>query len=385
MRFLVLSVTSGEGHNAMGKAVMECLKEKGHETMMIDYLRTTAKIRGKLAHEFYFWGLNNFGPTVHKTYDKIMARDVTKRPGKLNTFMFMTGSKKANDNVEKTIKEFKPDMIYCTHVYTAKVMSDFKKEGKYLDIPTFFTVSDYTLHAYTELANGVDYLLTPNNDFNDRLIYMGYKNEQFLPFGITVNTKFSKHALPKDKAREALGLHPDYPTFMIMSGGVGFGDNLSLIQEISKIESDKFQIIMVNGRNIKMKESIDEFIKTGNCCKCLNLGFATNVSELMDASDVLIGKIGGVAIAEAFNKGLPIIVSGDAPFQEADNVIYLGERGAIINAGCKEKTKEALEDLIAHPEKLTQMQEIVSKIAKPNATSDFVEFMEKLYNSKKEN
>lgn len=382
MRFLVLSVTSGEGHHAMGKAVCEYLTNEGHETKLIDYLKPNAKFRAYLAHDWYFWTLKHFPGFSRKAYENIQDRDITKVPGKLNAFQYMTGSKKANRYIQDQIAEFKPDMIYCTHVYTAKVMSEFKKEGLYKDIPVFFTVSDYTIHAYTELATGIDYLLTPNDDLNDKLIEMGFKEEQFLPFGITVNHKFSSHKQSKEDTRVSLGLEKDYPTFMIMNGGVGFGETLELVKEISQIK-DKFQLIVVNGRNKKMKEEIDEFIATGECCKILNLGFATNVSELMDASDVLIGKIGGVAIAEAFNKGLPIVVSGDAPFQEYDNVVYLGARNAIVHAGNKEKTRETLQEFISKPETLEKMKENVRKIAKPNATKDFVEFMYKLHEGNK--
>ena len=38
MRILILSCSTGEGHNAAGKAVMDCLIENGHEAVMIDMM-----------------------------------------------------------------------------------------------------------------------------------------------------------------------------------------------------------------------------------------------------------------------------------------------------------------------------------------------------------
>ena len=95
-----------------------------------------------------------------------------------------------------------------------------------------------------------------------------------------------------------------------------FGDNLSLIQNILLSKNrERFQIVLVNGRNEKMKESVDEYIAQENITNIKNIGFAKNVDVIMSASDMLIGKIGGVAIAEAFNKKLPILAAKRQPWQ----------------------------------------------------------------------
>ena len=169
-----------------------------------------------------------------------------------------------------------------------------------------------------------------------------------------------------------------------MNGGVGFGNTLKLLKELNEIKDNPFQLIIVNGKNEKMKNKIDEYLKEHQNIKCLNLGFARNVDVLMDASDLLIGKIGGVAVAEAFNKGLPILVAGNAPFQERSNVLYLGERNAILFAKNEKQTKEYLEELLVNPSKLEEMKNNVQKIAMPNATRDFVNFMKSIY-KKEEN
>ena len=124
-----------------------------------------------------------------------------------------------------------------------------------------------------------------------------------------------------------------------------------------------------------MKDKIDSYLLENPSLKCLNLGYSTNVDVLMDACDLLIGKIGGVAIAEAFNKGLPILVSGNAPFQEWSNVLYLGERNAILYAKNNKETKDHIESLVSNPDKINELKENVKRIAMPNATKDFVNFI----------
>lgn len=377
MRFLVLSVTAGNGHNAMGNAVIDCLKKDGHKTKLVDYLRPSTKVRAKVAHEWYFWTLKTFPHTIDKIYENLLKRDTTKK-SKVNPLTYMTSSKKANRNLEKEITQFNPDFIYCTHLYTAYLISEMKKEGKLKNVRTFFIVSDYELIPYIEYATSIDYILTPTTDLHEKLVNFGFNADKLLPFGITVNTKFSAHKNTKENTRLSLGLNPNTPTFLIMNGGVGFGNTLKLVKEFSKIEDKDFQLIIVNGKNKKMQSKINEYLLEHPNLKCLNLGFASNVDVLMDASDLLIGKIGGVAVAEAFNKELPILVAGNAPFQEWSNVLYLGQKNAILYAKNEEETKELLHDLLLNPEKLEVMKENVKKIAKPNATKDFASFMNSL-------
>ena len=368
MRFLVLSNTAGNGHHAMGNAVMEQIQKDGHEAKIIDYLKPT-KVRSKISHEWYFWFLSHFPKISAKIYDNLLNRDITKKSN--HALTFMTKSKKANKQIIDTINEFQPDVIYCTHVYTAYIISEMKKAGKLKKVLTFFIVSDYELIPCMEFTTHIDYILTPTVDLHEKLYKMGFKEEQLLPIGITVNNKFSTHLDTKENTRKSLGLKEDLPTFLLMNGGVGFGNTLNLLKEINQIKNKDFQLIIVNGANEKMKKKIDAYLINNPELKCLNLGYANNVDVLMDASDILIGKIGGVAIAESFNKGLPILVSGNAPFQEWSNVLYLGERNAILYAKDAKETKENIEFLIMNPLKLKELKENVKSIAKPDATKDF--------------
>lgn len=377
MKVLVLSVTAGEGHNAMGRAVINYLKERGHDGKMIDYYKDIDNKRAKLSNDLYFWTLRHFPKTSHRKYMKIQSRDVTRKTSKYNIFNLMLNSKKAIENVENTIKEYQPDMIFCTHLYTATLMSRFKEEGKYLNITTFFIVSDFVTHPYTENATNIDYLITPNHDFDDILFKMGYKKEQLLPFGIVADQKFSRH-LDKKDTRVKLGLDPDKTTILVMNGGAGFGNSLKLIKKLDELEDD-FQVILVNGRNEEMQQKVQEYLDNDGKHKVLNYGFVNNVDELMSSSDVMLGKIGGAGIAEAFNKNLPIICTGEPPFQEYDNLVYLTKRNIVVYSEDMDETCKIIHDLVSNIDHLDYLKQNVKEIARPNATKDFVEFMEKIY------
>lgn len=375
MKLLVLSVTSGEGHNAMGKAVIEEFESRGHQAKMIDYLRPASPVRSFFAQDFYFFTLKHFPKISHKLYLNIVNRNIHEVPGKLSAFHYMTNGRKANNRIIKEIKEYNPDVIYCTHVYTASLISKFKKMG-IVTCPTFFIVSDYTIHGYTELATNIDYLLTPNSDFNQLLMEMGFKEKQLLPLGITVNAKFS-NKLDRNQLCEKFSFKKDVLTIMLISGAVGFGKTFELVGKINDLDG-KLQLVVVNGKNEKSFKKIEKFIKDKNITNIHNFGFVNNVDELMELSDVMIGKIGGVGITEAFNKNLPIICSTVPPFQEYDNGIYLERKNVIINAQSIDKTIVALKNIINDESILSHMKDNIKEIAKPNATRDFVNFVEEM-------
>lgn len=376
MNVMILTVSSGEGHNAMGKALMTELQSRGYNSKLVDYYKEADPLRQWFVQDFYFWTLRNFPRISHRSYVTVQQRDFKKQPSRFSVFSMMLKSKKSIQNVIQQLKDFQPDIIYCTHVYTATLMCELRRQGK-TNAKVFFMVSDYVVHPYTELTTDIDYLLTPNHDFDNELMSMGFRQDQLLPFGITVNPKFSYHQ-SKEFAREALGLQPNLPTFMIMNGGVGFGNSLRLVKELSKVELP-FQLVIVNGRNEKMKKKIDDFIQKHKIENVLNYGFATNVDQIMDASDALIGKIGGVAITEAFNKGLTIIVPTLPPFQEYSNMVYLTARDAIIYAGSEAKTAEVVQSLLVTPGRIDELQKNVAALRRPNATKDFADFLVNQY------
>ena len=71
MKILILSVTAGDGHNAMGRAVIEEAKKRGHETLMVDLFKGIDNLRQFLAEDWYFWTLKHFPKFSQRTYNRL--------------------------------------------------------------------------------------------------------------------------------------------------------------------------------------------------------------------------------------------------------------------------------------------------------------------------
>jgi 1,2-diacylglycerol 3-beta-galactosyltransferase len=85
------------------------------------------------------------------------------------------------------------------------------------------------------------------------------------------------------------------------------------------------QLIIVAGRNAALQQQLDA---TTWEIPTKTYGFATNMPELMGASDVLVTKAGPGTLSEAFIAGLPVIISGFIPGQEEGNIHYVLEHRA---------------------------------------------------------
>lgn len=364
MKILLLTVSAGEGHNAMSRALELYVKsqtDKQVEVAIYDLFKANSRVKNWIVNDLYFGICKLNIKIANRFYQNQKKNKKTEK-----TIVHKITNNMRQYLIEK-IDAFQPDVVFCAHTYAGIIMSDFKKEGRYT-MPVVSVVSDFDISPYTQCITAVDYMIIPEPSFERSLQKLGFKKEQIKCLGIPVQTKFSDN---KDKieARIELGIDPSKFTIMIMNGGFGFGNNELLVRNISQVKRD-FQIVVVNGKNELMRTKIQKFLDDNNISNVFNLGFVNNVDTIMSASDILVGKIGGVAISEAFNKHLPIIASKKLPWQEHDNMLFLKARNACEYIRYDEHIIELITNFIDHPETLENMREEMARIAKPNATVD---------------
>jgi processive 1,2-diacylglycerol beta-glucosyltransferase len=137
----------------------------------------------------------------------------------------------------------------------------------------------------------------------------------------------------------------------------------------------------VCGNNVQAREEIAALTLKK---KILLLGYANNVNELMDASDCIVTKPGGITTSETLAKNLPMIICNPIPGQEERNAEFLQNNGAAIAVGGAFSLSDAVGMLFYHPEKVEQMKASIAKIRKPNSTIDICEWAERLVRAREE-
>ena len=102
-------------------------------------------------------------------------------------------------------------------------------------------------------------------------------------------------------------------------------------------------------------------------------GYTNEMDELMTASDVVLGKPGGLTTSEALAKGLAFAIVNPIPGQEERNSDHLLEAGVGIRCNNLPTLAYKLDRLLADPGRLATMQTNARKLGHPNAAKEIVE------------
>ena len=97
------------------------------------------------------------------------------------------------------------------------------------------------------------------------------------------------------------------------------------------------------------------------------MGAIKEMDVAMSASDVLVGKAGGLTVSEALAMGLPIVMFNPIPGQEKYNVGFLVNYGAGLWARDDDDVVEKVAFLSTHARRLAQIAENADMLGKPNA------------------
>jgi processive 1,2-diacylglycerol beta-glucosyltransferase len=103
------------------------------------------------------------------------------------------------------------------------------------------------------------------------------------------------------------------------------------------------------------------------------VGFTTEMDEYMAASDLLVGKPGGLTTSEALARGLVMVVVNPIPGQEERNSDHLLEEGAAIRCNNLPVLAYKIDRLLDEPDRLARLQANVKRIARPRAAFEIVE------------
>ncbi len=318
MKVLILTVSAGEGHNSTAKAVNNIFNENDHQCITLDICYEANRILGMAVDKGYIFSIEHLSKLYAETYSKLLEREVGKNDIALKTASYI--SKK----LHKQILEYNPDVIICTHVFCGMVIKPYILSGE-LKSKTMGILTDYTLHPYWEETTFFDYVIIPSEELKPECLKRGYNDEQIAAIGIPIQKKFSNR-LNKEEARKVLGLIPEIPVITVMSGSMCFGGLTETVLSIDSID-EHFQIIAVCGSD---KKEFEKMQKTEFKHKILSFGFAENVNVIMDASECIITKPGGISISEAISRELPMILSKAVPGHEERNKRFLISEGVAL-------------------------------------------------------
>ena len=368
MKVLIVSVKTGYGHHSTANALIERFSQFGVKCEMLDTFEYINPTLADSIDNGYLFSTKYIPKIYGKAYDIMDKRD--EKLDKHSPISVL--SKIVSHRLKDYIKGYNPDAIIGTHSYACMLMTYLRYE-QLVSCPLIGIVTDFTVHPFWE-STELDYYVTADAVLNHQMQKKGIEKSKILPFGIPIREKFSTKK-PKEEAREKLKID-NKTTLLIMMGSMGFGNILKEIEEINNLDID-FQIICVCGRNKRMYKEISKHIWQK---KVITLGFADNVDMLMDASDCIITKPGGLTTSEFLAKELPAVIMNPIKGQEDRNAEFLVNNGAAIMVTKTFSLSEALYQIFNSPWRLDMLKDSAGHLSKPDSTKDLCDFVIRLVN-----
>ncbi len=143
-------------------------------------------------------------------------------------------------------------------------------------------------------------------------------------FSIMLSQKFDKpySMEEKIKTREKFGIPQDSKVVLIAGGGEGLRNALRLVHIFIK-RNFKGHILVVCGKNKKLKKILDVTIAHYQASNIHVFGFVSFMPELMNIADCVISKSGPATIMETLSLQKPLILCSYVRGQELGNMLFV--------------------------------------------------------------
>lgn len=365
-RVLILSASAGAGHLRAAEALKNSFIKlnAAREVRHVDTLDYTNKIFRHLYSQTYLEMVNSAPEMLGWLYDYLDQPWKKERRrlalDRLNTRPFV-----------KLLKQYKPDITVCTHFLPAEIISWLKAKER-IARPPAIVVTDLDIHAMW-LCHNYERYFVPIDETGVHLEKLGIPRTKISVTGIPIDPIF---AVRKDKneMRRKHGLKTDRTTILVSAGGFGADSLEHVITSLMEL-SHEAQVIAIAGRNEELRSRLVSLVNAAKRKSAVDVkvvGYTTEMDEYMSASDLILGKPGGLTTSEALAKGLIMVIVNPIPGQEERNSDHLLEEGVAIRCNNLPALAFKIDGLLDDTKRLDQMHRNVRRLAKPNAASEIV-------------
>ena len=367
MKILIVYALSGIGHKKAAESIYEALKKNNESCQfylidILDYASCLLVYAYSKIYLFliknlrFFWGFI-FYLTDNRKFHFLF--------GFLKSLFENINSRRFQDYLLK--ENF--DIIISTHFSSSHIAGYLKKNGK-IKAKLITVVTDYRAHSVW-FVEGSDYFIVASNKTKEDLQRNNISSDKIKVLGIPAGLEFSVNK-DTDSIREKLQISPKELTIMVMSGGIGIGPYEYLMKKLFPFK-EKVNVLFVCGYNKKLYNCLRVLSKKLNTPFKI-YQYIDNVDELMQISDIIITKAGGISLTESLIKKLPMLVVSPIPGQEKLNSELMADLGVMKLVETKKEAFTFIKQLINNPDILKRMRGNIEKIVQPNTAEEVVRF-----------
>jgi processive 1,2-diacylglycerol beta-glucosyltransferase len=390
MRVLIYSVSAGAGHVRAAEAVLSAFK-KYHpdvEAEHTDVMKLVPAAFRKSYADSYLKVVDSLPSVWGWLYAKTDRLPPESAFATVRKFVQRLNTR----DIVAHAAERRPDAILATHFLPAEIFSDLAKKkagaqrrgaasreacGTAVPPKLGVVVTDHDVHQLWVHPN-VDRYYTASEEIAYLLAERAIDPALIRVSGIPCDPVFGE--LVDDPARQRLrkmlGLaNAPAPILLLNAHGCGVtgaaaASALAGVANQVLSKGPPKTVLVVCGRNEKIKEALAGALKAPPQCVVQIYGFVTNMHELLGIADLAVTKPGGLSTSECLSRCVPMVLVSPIPGQEERNAEMLLENGCAVLARTPAALTFKLQALLHDPQRLASMRENCRRTGKPHAAAD---------------
>lgn len=340
-KILIFTASTGGGHNEAALSLEKGFIKHGYSVRKIDAFLEINRAFDTIILNSHKMLINNFPKLYGNLYD--LSNNQKSSRLIVNPLMMISKEKLYNIIIEE-----KPDLIISTHVLLVGIIG-YLKEKRLINIPFISVVTDYEAHG-TYIDKNVDAYIAGCEYTSESLRKQGVAKERIFSYGIPIKEEFVKEICQ-------VSTEPRPFQILIMAGSLGLKGIIDTLDNLVKMEGS-YNITAVCGQNQKLKSNIEkkyfELIKSK---RIIVYGYTNKIPFIMENSDIIITKPGGLTISEAIAKKLPMVIPFYIPGQEKENLDFLLKNGLAFYVSKIDTISQLMEFVMKNPRVLDQIRD----------------------------
>jgi UDP-N-acetylglucosamine:LPS N-acetylglucosamine transferase len=250
--------------------------------------------------------------------------------------------------IEGVIRSAGPNVIVCTQMIPAAMVSWLKSRRR-LQTPVVGVLTDFGTHDFW-IQPGVDRYCVAHQSLAETF---GKRERQcdVVGTGLPLMPGFAA-PLSQIEARRQLGFMHSDPIVLVLGGGLGLSVDSITAQLLAR--PLRARLLVVPGRNRAAEEKLSA-LQAQYPDRMQVCSWTERMDLHMRAADIIVGKPGGISVAEALACGRPLFATRSLGGQEGFNVDFLERHGvgALVN---DDELVDRIQALVDQPDALMEAQ-----------------------------
>lgn len=217
--------------------------------------------------------------------------------------------------LEPKIKRFAPDVIVSTQMIPAAMTSYLKQRGR-LSVPMIGVMTDYGVHDFWKQSGVNRYCVAHESIIEGAVDDI---TNPVIATGVPLMPAFAA-PLSQEEARFELHLEQGSPIVLVLGGGLGLSVDAAahaLLREPGDV-----RIVAMPGKNAAARDALKR-LEAQHPKRLRVCDWTERMDLYLRASDLVVGKPGGISVAEALACGRPLLATRSLGGQEGFNVSFL--------------------------------------------------------------